>query len=140
MKPEIATITEDLARPFIASYCKTWGIKHDPDSSLDYGKAVLWVGAWYKGALRGVAGLLAAEELPGELFVYGLYGDGTKYEYRPLRGLLEFIHRLNYKHKYGNILLNNVRMQRAARKFGWIVEDRGYSDLDGNRTVVAETV
>ncbi len=121
VRPKITQIPAEWAVPFVKDYCRRWDIPYDRDEEMIYGKGVLWMGALYQGALKAVCGVFAADELPGELFVYGFYGDGTKHQFAPLRALIEFINKLPYNDKYGYILADNAKMVRILHKYGWEV-------------------
>lgn len=118
-KPMIGQIDDVMARPFVLDYCKRWNIPCELDEDYTYGKAVAWFGGFYQGALRAVCGLFVADETPDDLFVYGFYGDGSKLQAAPLRGLMEFVEHAPFKNKYGYILADNLAMLRAMRKIGW---------------------
>jgi len=135
-KPFLSQIDDHLARPFIADYCNRWGIPLDKDEDYAYGSAVLWMGSFYRGALRAVCGLYANDSLPDELFIYGFYGDGTKYQALPIRALIALIEDMPYNYKYGYIVSDNLPMLKTMRKFGWDVLENGLLP-DGREVVKA---
>jgi hypothetical protein len=134
VKPMVSQIEAHMARPFINNYCDRWGIPYDKDVDYSYGNSVLWLGGFYRDALRAVCGLLVNDNLPDEMFVYGFYGDGTKYQAPPLRALIDIIEKMPYTYKYGYIVSDNLLMLRTIRKFGWEVLERGL--LPDGRDVV----
>lgn len=118
-KPAIGQIDEIMARPFVIDYCKRWNITCDPDEDYTYGRAVAWFGGFSRGSLRAVCGLFVSDSTPDDLFVYGFYGDGTKFQSASLRGLMEFVEKAPFKNKYGYIVADNIAMLRAMKKIGW---------------------
>lgn len=123
-----------MARPFVDDYCDRWNIPYDKDVDYTYGNAVLWMGSFYRNALRAVCGLLVVDYLPDELFVYGFYGDNTKYQGFPIRALIDIIEKLPYTYKYGYIVLDNLPMIKAMRKYGWDIIEEG--KLTNGRPIV----
>lgn len=123
-RPLVTAIDVNMAVPFIVSYCAQFAIPCDTQGAEN----VNWWGAWYRNALRAVAGLMptvppvvahALGDLDGnELFVYGIYGDGTQYEDRAVYAMIAEISALPNR-LIGAILLPNQRMYRAARQRGW---------------------
>lgn len=133
-KPFLSQIPDHMARPFINDYCDKWGIPYDKDVDYAYGNSVLWMGSFYKNSLRAVCGLFVSDDLPGELFVYGFYGDGTKYQALAIRALIALIEDMPYNHKYGYIVADNAAMLKTCQKFGWVIEEEGL--LPDGRDVV----
>lgn len=124
-KPVLAAIPDHMARPFVYNYCKAWGIPFDADTDFEYGQAVLWMGAFYKGGLRAVIGLMGFDEIPDDLYIYGFYGDGTPNEKRPLRGLIDFLFRFPQPNKYGFVHVKNKKMLDLWAKYGGKVIELG---------------
>jgi len=135
-KPFLSQIEAHMARPFRSGYCDRWNIKYDKDENYEYGNSVLWMGSFYKNSLRAVAGLYVNDNLPGELFVYGFYGDGSKYQALPIRALIALVEDMPYNHKYGYIVADNALMLKTCRKFGWDIEENGMLP-DGREIVKA---
>lgn len=135
-KPFVSQIDAHMARPFISDYCDRWQIPYDKDADYAYGNSVLWMGGFYRNALRAVCGLLVNDNLPDEMFVYGFYGDGSKYQAFPIRALIDIIEKMPYNSKYGYIVADNLPMLRAMRKFGWDVLEEGLMP-DGRPVVKA---
>lgn len=124
-KAFVSRIPDFMARPFISDYCDRWKIPYDKDVDYAYGNSVLWMGGFYKESLRAVCGLFVNDNLPGELFVYGFYGDGSKYQALPIRALIELIVQMPYNYKYGYIVADNYSMLKTIRKYGWGVLEEG---------------
>lgn len=134
-KPIVSRVPEEIARPFVYDYCTRWGIPFDRDEAMEYGQAVLWVGAFYKGSLRAVIGLLAVDEIPDEVYIYGFYGDGTVSEKRPLRALIEFLFKLPYKHMFGFVHEKNSKMIDFWRKYDGKVIESYYGETKDYRVL-----
>jgi hypothetical protein len=135
-KPFLSQIEPHMARPFVNDYCDRWNIPYDKDVDYTYGNAVLWMGSFYRNALRAVCGLLVSDSLPDELFIYGFYGDGSQYQALPIRALIDIIEKMPYNYKYGYIVSDNAPMLKTMRKFGWDVIEEGLMP-DGRECVKA---
>ncbi len=133
-KPFLSQVPDFMARPFINDYCDRWNIQYDKDVDYAYGNSVLWMGSFYKNSLRAVCGLYVNDDLPGELFVYGFYGDGSPYQALPIRALIALIEDMPYNYKYGYIVADNLPMLKTIRKFGWDILEEGL--LSDGRDVV----
>jgi hypothetical protein len=116
--PLVDEVGLELAAPFINDYCKRWQLPVHADGIEE----VTWLGAWYRAGLRAVAGYRTInDEFPDDLYVYGFYGDGSKWQNSALYAVGRALCRLPYG-LIGAVHLPNTRMIKMALRCGFEIK------------------
>lgn len=118
---EVTEIGTELAVPFMRDYAKRWNLPFNDDAIDD----VLWIGAWYQGSLRAVAGIRDLSYLGGRWstwrYVYGFYGDGGPKQNVGVHAIGKALINLPYG-LIGCVYFDNLRMIRIARRHGFSIQ------------------
>lgn len=118
---EVTEIGTELAVPFMKEYAKRWGLPFNEDGI----EGVQWIGAWYGGSLRAVAGIRDLSYLGGRWatwrYVYGFYGDGGPHQNVGVHAIGKALIGLPFG-LLGAVFFENLRMIRVARRHGFIIQ------------------
>lgn len=117
---EVSEIGTELAIPFMREYVKRWDLPFNEDA-ID---GVEWIGAWYNGSLRAVAGIRDLSFLGGRWatwrYVYGFYGDGGPHQNVGVHAIGKALIGLPFG-LMGVVYFENLRMIRVARRHGFAI-------------------
>jgi hypothetical protein len=117
---EVSEIGTELAVPFMREYAKRWDLPFN-DEALE---GVQWIGAWYNGSLRAVAGIRDLSFLGGRWatwrYVYGFYGDGGTHQNVGVHAIGKALIGLPFG-LLGVVYFENLRMIRVARRHGFAI-------------------
>jgi hypothetical protein len=114
----VTEIGTELAVPFMKEYAKRWGLPFNDDAI----EGVQWIGAWYGGSLRAVAGIRDLSFLGAPWstwrYVYGFYTDGSSHQNVGAHAVGKALISLPWG-LMGLIYFTNLRMIRTARRHGF---------------------
>ena len=117
---QVCEIGAELAVPFMREYAKRWNLPFN-DEALD---GVQWIGAFYQGSLRAVAGIRDLSFLGGRWatwrYVYGFYTDGSDKRNIGAHAIGKALISLPFG-LLGCIFFENLRMIRVARRHGFSI-------------------
>lgn len=117
---EVSEIGAELAVPFMREYAKRWNMPFNDDAL----EGVEWIGAWYGGSLRAVAGIRDLSFLGGRWstwrYIYGFYGDGGPHQNVGVHAVGKALVGLPFG-LMGAVYFDNLRMIRVARRHGFTI-------------------
>ena len=125
---EVTEIGTELAIPFMREYAKRWKLPFNEDGL----EGVQWIGAWYGGSLRAVAGIRDLSYLGGRWatwrYVYGFYGDGGPHQNVGVHAIGKALIGLPFG-LLGAVYFENLRMIRVARRHGFTINHDPNPDI-----------